>query len=395
MVVIRSPHDRLIREEVVGILKSLYAEGYTQTYLARFLGFSTTIINRYIMGHVTPTTKIAKYILSKLSSTSQFSFQNRILKYIQPMSVDEGLLKDPIMMRYTMIHFYEHYKGRNIDYILCMGRGQRLAKEINSRFSIPIFCMFKKEELPAKRDLGAEKVYTIGENPTLCVPVNKSFFEFCYRKVKDVLFVDDSVRFGNTLLSAKKVVDFSDPNGKNFEAFVIVGFEPGIRRLKEMGIKIHNLYEVKGNFAKYKPPKIKVLDSKKLIRYKISPIEKEILELILKEHPRCCRKRELEEKIGTSLPYYLSSLKRKKLVEYREGRGGGYIIPLDKWSSQLKEIMSCRFDENVEKIKSIKRKLLRLFKYLEPDEERKVMKIVLSGIESYSPSKKIQLVGNS
>ena len=119
-----------------------------------------------------------------------------------------GILANPKAFNYCIESFYELYKDRDIDSIVCLeARGFIFASPLAIKMGLPLVLARKKGKLPGKtyeRDFALEY-----GTDTICIQ------HIDVKKGEKVLLIDDLVATGGTLEAARAIIE---ENGATVEA---------------------------------------------------------------------------------------------------------------------------------------------------------------------------------
>jgi len=198
----------------------LAKEVYSYHELMQLTGIPITVLNRYVKGHILPSSERASAILAKLESEKGYNVTRHIMEKIvfdkSGFLDNTRILGDTLLLKFVANHVVQKLAGRRVSKVLTVAvDGIPLAVHIADAFGVPFIYAKKEKEIGVPYFI--EETYTVslaGIQVSLYLP--KTGIE----KRDSILITDDVVRSGEQL---KALVNLAKKSGAEIAAvFVLI-----------------------------------------------------------------------------------------------------------------------------------------------------------------------------
>lgn len=217
-----------IRKKALSSLRLLKG---IQTYekLSRGLGISIPVLARYVAGKNLPNLKRAMSIISYFEKNFKLEgFLEKRLKFDRSGLADmTGLITDPVFLSMVALWVRRRVKGKFDRVLSVVADGITLGYEISKELGV------KFSYLKQKKESGVRSFY---ESTFLVRPTASSFTFYIPRRWigrgEKILFVDDVLRSGSTLLCANEVI--KNARAKLYAVFVLLASKDGLKKVRKI-----------------------------------------------------------------------------------------------------------------------------------------------------------------
>lgn len=149
---------------------------------------------------------------------------------------------DPSLMERIGEEFSERFKNDRITKILTIeSSGIAPALMTGLKMKLPVVFARKKKSLTMVDHLYTEKVYSFTKKTVNEISVSKKFISSQDR----VLVIDDFLANGEAAIACLRVLEKAQAEIVGIGIVIEKSFQPGGKRLREMGIRVESLVQIK------------------------------------------------------------------------------------------------------------------------------------------------------
>ena len=149
---------------------------------------------------------------------------------------------DPSLMERIGEEFSERFKNDQITKILTIeSSGIAPALMTGLKMKLPVVFARKKKSLTMVDHLYTEKVYSFTKKTVNEISVSKKFISSQDR----VLVIDDFLANGEAAIACLRVLEKAQAEIVGIGIVIEKSFQPGGKRLREMGIRVESLVQIK------------------------------------------------------------------------------------------------------------------------------------------------------